>query len=62
MLDAHCHLDDPRFDEDCEHVMDAARRAGVSGFIVAGAVTWERAKHAKAAAVTSDNAKRLFAL
>lgn len=36
MLDAHCHLDDPRFDADREHVMDTARRAGVSGFIVAG--------------------------
>ncbi len=36
MLDAHCHLDDPRFDADRDAVMDRARGAGVTGLVVPG--------------------------
>jgi len=36
VLDAHCHLDDPRFDPDRDAVMDRARAAGVTGLVVPG--------------------------
>ncbi|HIA03984.1 MAG TPA: TatD family deoxyribonuclease [Myxococcales bacterium] len=36
MIDAHCHLDFPVFDEDRDEIMARAAAAGVRGFIVAG--------------------------
>ncbi len=36
VLDAHCHLDDPRFDRDRAAVMDRARNAGITGLVVPG--------------------------
>ena len=36
MIDAHCHLDDPRFDPDRPAVLDRARRAGVTTLVCAG--------------------------
>jgi TatD DNase family protein len=33
MIDTHCHLTDPRFDEDRERVLDRARHAGVTHVI-----------------------------
>ncbi len=35
MIDAHCHLDDPRF-ADIDAVLERAREAGIHGFISAG--------------------------
>lgn len=37
LIDSHCHLTDPQFDEDREAVMMRARAAGVGRFIVIGA-------------------------
>lgn len=34
LIDTHCHLDAAEFDEDRAAVIDAARRAGVGGFLV----------------------------
>lgn len=36
MIDAHCHLDFPRFDKDRDALLNSARAAGVRGFVVAG--------------------------
>ena len=36
MIDAHCHLDFARFDDDRDAVLAAGRAAGVGGWIVAG--------------------------
>jgi TatD DNase family protein len=33
VIDTHCHLTDPRFDDDRERVLDRARHAGVTHFI-----------------------------
>jgi TatD DNase family protein len=33
MIDTHCHLADPRFDDDRERVLDRARHAGVTRFV-----------------------------
>mgnify|MGYP006276405941 CR=1 FL=1 len=35
-IDAHCHLDDPRFDADRQAVLSRARQAGVRAQVVAG--------------------------
>ncbi len=37
IVDTHCHLDDPRFDEDLDAVIARAEEAGVMEFIVPGA-------------------------
>ena len=37
IIDTHCHLDDPRYEEDIEEVLDRAHRAGVQKFIIPGA-------------------------
>lgn len=36
VIDAHCHLDDPRYDGDRAEVISRARAAGVRGFVLAG--------------------------
>ncbi|BCW99472.1 MAG: hydrolase TatD [Armatimonadota bacterium] len=35
MIDTHCHLYDPRFDEDIEETLGRARQAGVTGMLIA---------------------------
>ncbi len=37
IVDTHCHLDDPRFDEDLAEVIERAKTEGVGGFLVPGA-------------------------
>ncbi|BDY13911.1 TatD family hydrolase [Hydrogenimonas cancrithermarum] len=37
IIDTHCHLDDPRFDDDLEEVIARAREHGVRGFLIPGA-------------------------
>ncbi|MDD3353667.1 TatD family hydrolase [Zoogloea sp.] len=34
LIDTHCHLDAPEFDQDRDGVLQAAREAGVAGFLV----------------------------
>jgi TatD DNase family protein len=36
MIDSHCHLDNKAFDEDRDAVLEAARAAGVEGFLAIG--------------------------
>lgn len=36
MIDSHCHLDNQAFDEDRDAVLEAARAAGVEGFLAIG--------------------------
>ena len=36
LVDSHCHLQDPAFDADRDEVLERARRAGVSAFVVVG--------------------------
>lgn len=36
LVDAHCHLQDPKFDKDLDAVLDRAREAGVSAFVTVG--------------------------
>ncbi len=44
MLDAHCHLDDERFDGERDAVIERARAAGVTGLVVPGVSSdrWRR--------------------
>lgn len=37
IIDTHVHLDDTRYDEDLESVLQSAREKGVEGFIIPGA-------------------------
>jgi TatD DNase family protein len=37
IVDTHCHLDDPRFDEDLEEVIERAEKNNVKGFLIPGA-------------------------
>jgi len=37
IIDTHCHLDDPRYDEDLEEVLHNAKKLGVEKFIIPGA-------------------------
>ncbi len=37
IIDTHCHLDDSRFKDDFEEVLDRAKKAGVERFIIPGA-------------------------
>ncbi|WP_456452245.1 TatD family hydrolase [Hydrogenimonas sp.] len=37
IVDTHCHLDDPRFDEDLDAVMARAKEAGVAATVIPGA-------------------------
>jgi len=45
IVDTHCHLDDIRYNEDLESVIEKAKRAGIEKFIIPGAdpETLERA-------------------
>lgn len=45
IVDTHCHLDDPRYNEDIEEVLSHAKQSGVEKFIIPGAdpSTLERA-------------------
>ncbi len=45
LVDTHCHLDDERYNEDIEEVLESARQKGVQKFIIPGAdpETLERA-------------------
>lgn len=45
IVDTHCHLDDPRYNEDIEEVLSNAKQSGVEKFIIPGAdpSTLERA-------------------
>ena len=36
LVDSHCHLQDPQFDEDCQVVLERARQSGVSALVVVG--------------------------
>ncbi|OGP62927.1 MAG: hydrolase TatD [Deltaproteobacteria bacterium RBG_13_49_15] len=36
IFDSHCHLDDPAFNKDVGEVIDRARKAGVTGMLIAG--------------------------
>ena len=36
LVDSHCHLQDSQFESDRDEVLDRARRAGVSAFVVIG--------------------------
>ena len=37
LIDTHCHLDDERYNEDIEEVLDNAKQQGVDRFIIPGA-------------------------
>ncbi|WP_457597808.1 TatD family hydrolase [Hydrogenimonas sp.] len=37
IVDTHCHLDDPRFDEDLAEVIGRAKEKGVGAFLIPGA-------------------------
>ncbi|WP_300366939.1 TatD family hydrolase [Hydrogenimonas sp.] len=39
IIDTHCHLDDPRFDDDLDAVIERAKAHGVEGFLIPGADT-----------------------
>lgn len=45
IVDTHCHLDDTRYDEDIELVLERATKQGVEKFIIPGAdpLTLDRA-------------------
>ena len=36
VIDSHCHLDGPRFDDDRDAVLDRARQAGIEAFLTIG--------------------------
>ena len=36
LVDSHCHLQDSQFESDRDEVLDRARQAGVSAFVVIG--------------------------
>ncbi|MBX2797366.1 MAG: TatD family hydrolase [Myxococcales bacterium] len=44
LIDAHCHLDDPAYDDDRDAVVQRARSLGVASWIVSGTepATWDR--------------------
>ena len=46
MIDSHCHLDFPDYDEDRAEVVERARAAGVSQVLIpgTGSTTWERTR------------------
>ena len=45
IIDTHCHLDDERYNDDIEQVLENAKQVGVEKFIIPGAdpKTLERA-------------------
>ena len=58
--DSHCHLTDPQFDSDREAVIERARAAGVSRFIVIGA-TGDFSHNEKAVALAQEQ-RDIFAV
>ncbi len=54
MIDAHCHLDDPRFDLDREEVLRQGREAGVTAWLVAGVDPHQWARGAALARSRAD--------
>jgi len=36
LIDSHCHLQDPRFDEDRQAVLERARQTGISALVIVG--------------------------
>ena len=46
LIDTHCHLDDPLFDNDRDHLLCSARESGVEAIIVPGIkqAWWSRIK------------------
>ena len=44
IIDSHCHLDMPAFDQDRQQVLEKARAAGVMGFVVPGTTrdSWQK--------------------
>jgi len=44
IIDSHCHLDMPAFDQDRQQVLENARIAGVMGFVVPGTTqaSWQK--------------------
>jgi TatD DNase family protein len=53
LVDSHCHLDMPAFDEDREAVLHRAREAGVEAFLVVGCADAE-AGHRRALRVAGE--------
>jgi TatD DNase family protein len=50
IIDTHCHLDDERYEEDLESVLENAKEAGVEKFIIPGAdpkSLWRAVSYAK---------------
>ena len=46
MIDSHCHLDFPEFDDDRRELIEACKKKGIDKFIVPGVTkaTWSRLK------------------
>ncbi|MFQ5471293.1 MAG: TatD family hydrolase [Dehalococcoidia bacterium] len=52
LIDSHCHLQDRKFDKDREDVLQRARNAGVTGFVVVG---YDIASSKKAVELADDH-------
>lgn len=52
LIDSHCHLQDRKFDQDREDVLQRARDAGVTGFVVVG---YDVASSRKAVELADDH-------
>ena len=44
LIDSHCHLDFPEFDNDRDELIESCKQQGITKFIVPGvtAATWQR--------------------
>ncbi len=54
IIDSHCHLDMPAFDQDRQQVLNRARQAGVGGFVIPGTTAGRWKKVSDIAASASD--------